>query len=191
MLWHCTLQMGLIIYMSLFLLSPKTLCLPFDPQDNAFLSWAHFYAHSTICLTPGSVEHSTLHQRKTSRGAHLHFRENTFSKFVTTFNNHNHMWCLLLIWWHLTILKLAGATICTLNMDIMWLLTLLIVLFLLFAPCICNCVAGFVSSHMKSFKLQMVAQTPMTAATSSNYYLGPREQRPSIWGLGEYVTSLI
>ena len=32
---------------------------------------------------------------------------------------------------------------------------LLIVLFLLFAPCICNCVTGFVSSCMKTFKLQM------------------------------------
>ena len=48
---------------------------------------------------------------------------------------------------------------------------ILIVLFLLFAPCTCNCVAGFVSSHMKAFKLQMVAQTPAPAAASSNYYL--------------------
>ena len=32
---------------------------------------------------------------------------------------------------------------------------ILIVLFLLFAPCICNCVTGFVSSCMKAFKLQM------------------------------------
>ena len=57
---------------------------------------------------------------------------------------------------------------------------ILIVLFLLFAPCICNCVAGFVSSRMKAFKLQMVAQTPATAAASSNYYLGPLDQRSSI-----------
>ena len=42
---------------------------------------------------------------------------------------------------------------------------ILIVLFLLFAPCICNCVAGFVSSRMKAFKLQMVAQTPATATS--------------------------
>ena len=33
---------------------------------------------------------------------------------------------------------------------------ILTVLFLLFAPCICNCVTGFVSSCMKAFKLQMV-----------------------------------
>ena len=49
-------------------------------------------------------------------------------------------------------------------------------LFLLFAPCICNCITGFVSSRMKAFKLQMVTQTPATAATSSNYYLGPLDQ---------------
>ena len=45
---------------------------------------------------------------------------------------------------------------------------ILIVLFLLFAPCICNCITGFVSSRTKAFKLQMVAQTPATAAASSN-----------------------
>ena len=33
---------------------------------------------------------------------------------------------------------------------------ILIVLFLLFAPCFCNCVTGFVSSCMKAFKLQPV-----------------------------------
>ena len=63
--------------------------------------------------------------------------------------------------------------------------------FLPFAPCICNCVAGFVSSHMKAFKLQVVAQTAATVEASSNYYLGPLDQRLSIWGLGEYVASLI
>ena len=57
---------------------------------------------------------------------------------------------------------------------------ILIVLFLLFAPCICNCITEFVSSCMKAFKLQMVAQTPATAAPSSNYYLGPLDQISSI-----------
>ena len=76
---------------------------------------------------------------------------------LMTFNNPQMAWCNTLY----------------LTMDIMGLLTLLIVLFLLFAPCMCNCVAGFVSSRMKAFKLQMVAQTPATAAASSNYYLGP------------------
>ena len=57
---------------------------------------------------------------------------------------------------------------------------ILIVLFLFFAPCICNCVAGFSSSCMKAFKLQMVAQAPMNATASSNYYLGPLDHKPSI-----------
>ena len=37
-------QMGLIIYVSLLLLTPNILSLPLDPQDNVFLSWAHSYA---------------------------------------------------------------------------------------------------------------------------------------------------
>ena len=57
---------------------------------------------------------------------------------------------------------------------------ILIVLFLLFAPCICNCITGFVSSRMTAFKLQMVAQTPATPAAASNYYLGPLDQISSI-----------
>ena len=54
---------------------------------------------------------------------------------------------------------------------------ILTVLFLLFAPCICNCITGFISSSMKAFKLQMVAQTPATAAAA---YLGPLDQISSI-----------
>ena len=44
MFWLCTFQMALIICVRLLLLTPKILSLPFDPQDNAFLSWAHSYA---------------------------------------------------------------------------------------------------------------------------------------------------
>ena len=40
---------------------------------------------------------------------------------------------------------------------------ILIVLFLLLAPCICNCVTGFVSSRMMAFKLLMVVQAPTRA----------------------------
>ena len=63
-----------------------------------------------------------------------------------------------------------------------WWTTILITILLivLFAPCICNCITGFVSSRMKAFKLQMVAQTPATAAAASNYYLGPLDQIISI-----------
>ena len=57
-------------------------------------------------------------------------------------------------------------------------------------PCICNCITGFISSLMKAFKLQMVAQIPATAVASSNYYLGPLDQISSIGGLGEYVANL-
>ena len=58
---------------------------------------------------------------------------------------------------------------------------ILIVLYLLFAPCICNCITGFVSNHLKAFKLQMVVQAPTSATTSSNnYYLGPLDQRWSL-----------
>ena len=48
-----------------------------------------------------------------------------------------------------------------------------------------------VSNYLKAFKLQMVVQAPTSATASSKYYLGPLDQRPSIWGLGEYVASTI
>ena len=66
-----------------------------------------------------------------------------------------------------------------------------IVLFLLFDPYLCNCIIGFISSCMKAFKLQMLAQTPATTAAASNYYLGPLDQISSIWRLGKYVASPI
>ena len=56
---------------------------------------------------------------------------------------------------------------------------------------ICNCKTGLVSNRLKAFKLQMVVQAPTSATASSNYYLGPLGQKPSIWGLGEYVFSPI
>ena len=64
---------------------------------------------------------------------------------------------------------------------------ILIVLFLLFAPCVCNCITGFFSNHLKAFKLQMVVQAPTSTTAFSNYYLGPLDQRPSLLGLGKYV----
>ena len=141
------------------------------------------------CLTAGSAEHSPLHQWKASHDGYLHFKENTFSKSANTFDN-NHMWCLFFVRWYLTTLEWTGVILCTLTMDITRLL-FLIVLFLLFAPCICNCVTGFVPSRMKAFKLQMVAQTPASTAASPDYYLGPLDQTSSLWGLGEYVASAI
>ena len=55
---------------------------------------------------------------------------------------------------------------------------ILIVFFLLFAPCTCNCVTGFVSNHLKAFKLQTVVQAPRSATDSSSYYLGPQIRDP-------------
>ena len=46
-------------------------------------------------------------------------------------------------------------------------------------------------NRLKAFKLQMVVQASTSATASSNYYLGPLDQRPSVWGLGEYVASTI
>ena len=77
----------------------------------------------TIRLTAGSLEHSPLHQWKASRGGHLHFKENTFSKSANTFHN-NHMQCLFLNWWHLTTLRWTDVT-----MDIMWLSILILTWF--------------------------------------------------------------
>ena len=76
--------MGLIIYVSLLLLTPKILSVSFDPQDNAFLSWAHFLAafhnwsNCWVCtaLPSSSVE-----------GGFLHFKERTFFNSVVTSNN--------------------------------------------------------------------------------------------------------
>ena len=53
---------------------------------------------------------------------------------------------------------------------------ILIVLYLLFAPCICNCIMGFISNHLKAFSLQMVVQIPTSVTGSSNHCLGPLDQ---------------
>ena len=146
--------------------------------------------HSTISLTAGSVERSPLHQWKVSSwGGHLHFKEKTFPKSANTFDN-NHMWCLFLNWWHLITLKWTGATLCILAMNIMWLFILILTWFNDYFALVCNCIMGF-SNHLKAFNLQMVVQAPTSATTSSKYYVGPLDQRPSIWGLREYVASTI
>ena len=129
MLWLCTFQMGLIIYMSLHLrflmrLQKSWVCrliLKTTPSCPG-LTPTH---HLTISLTAGSVERSPLHQWKASHGGHLHFKEKTFSKCVNTFDD-NYVLCLFFIWWPLPTLKWTGATLCTLTMDITWLLILII-----------------------------------------------------------------
>ena len=55
--------MGLIIYVSLILLTPKILSLLFDPQDDAFLSWAHSYAafhNRSKCWVCGALPSSSV-----------------------------------------------------------------------------------------------------------------------------------
>ena len=55
--------MGLLIYVGLLLLTPKILSLPFDPQDNAFLYWAHSYAefhNQSNCWVCGTLSSSSV-----------------------------------------------------------------------------------------------------------------------------------
>ena len=55
--------MGLITCVSLLLLTPDILSLPFDPQDNAFLSQAHFYAafhNRSNCWVCGALPSSSV-----------------------------------------------------------------------------------------------------------------------------------
>ena len=49
-------------------------------------------------------------------------------------------------------------------------------------PYICNCKMRFVSNSLEAFKLQMVVQAPMSATTSSNYYLGALDRDPQYEG---------
>ena len=63
MLWLRTFQMGLITCVSLLLLTPDILSLPFDPQDNAFLSQAHSYAafhNRSNCWVCGALPSSSV-----------------------------------------------------------------------------------------------------------------------------------
>ena len=58
-----TCRMGLIICVGLLLLTPKVLSLLFDPQDNAFLSWAHFYSafhNQSNCWVCGTLPSSSV-----------------------------------------------------------------------------------------------------------------------------------
>ena len=179
--------MGLIIYVSLLLLTPNILSLPLDPQDNVFLSWAHSYAvfhNRSNCWVCGALPSSSVEGFLWWTSP---LQGKDFLQVCEYLRQQSHAMPLL----HLMTSTNPKMDWCN-TMDMMWLLILiLIVLFLLFVPCICNCITGFVSSCMKAFKLQMVAQIPATAVASSSYYLGPLDQISSIWGLGEYVVSPI
>ena len=96
MLWLCTFQMGLINYVSPLLLTSKILSLPFDPQDNAFLSWAHFYAafhNQSNCWVYGALPSSSVDGFPwwTSPLQGKDFLQ------VCKYLDNNHMWCLFFI----------------------------------------------------------------------------------------------
>ena len=58
-----TFLMDLIIYVGLLLLTAKVLSLPFDPQDNTFLSWAHSYPafhNQSNCWVCGALPSSSI-----------------------------------------------------------------------------------------------------------------------------------
>ena len=113
-------SVGLITYVVLLLLTPKMLSLPFDfLKTMTSCPGLIPMLPSTISLIAVSAEHSPPDQLKTSQGEFLHFKEGAFFNSENTFTNNNHMWCLFLIWWHLTTLKWTDVT-----MDIMWLLIL-------------------------------------------------------------------
>ena len=60
---YCMATMGLITYVSLLLLTPDILSLPFDPQDNAFLSRAHSSAafhNRSNCWVCGALPSSSV-----------------------------------------------------------------------------------------------------------------------------------
>ena len=90
MLSLCSFQMGLITYVSLLLLTPNILSLPFDPPDNAFLSWAHssaaFHSQSN-CWVSGALPSSSVEGFPWWTSP---LQGKTFSNSVNTFNN-NHM----------------------------------------------------------------------------------------------------
>ena len=106
-------RMGLIIYVSLLLLTPKILSLPFEPQDNAFLSWAHSYAafhNRSNCWVCGALPSSSVEgfQRWTSP-----LQGKDFLQICEYLRQQSHVMPLI----HLmtfTNLKWTGAKLCAL-----------------------------------------------------------------------------
>ena len=119
-----------------------------SPKKKRLSLWqtvfVHRYCHRSWSLRINYVTQLSAfqppHQLKASRSGFLDFRERAFFNPGNTFTNNNHMWCLFLIWWHLTILRCTDVT-----MDIMWLLILIMFWLGLMAilPYVCNCKTGF------------------------------------------------
>ena len=116
--------MGLIIYVSLLKLTPKILILPLILKTMLSCPGLTPTQHFTNSLTAWSVEHSLLINGRlpmvdisTSRKFFLQVCEYLWQQSYVM---------PLFIWRHITVIKSTGATCCTLTMDIMWLLILLI-----------------------------------------------------------------
>ena len=105
-----TSQTELIIYVGLLILTPKILSLPFNSQDNAFLSCVHSYTtfHNQSNFWICRALHLLINWRLPMVG---------FSALRKGLS-----WTLQ---WHLTILRWTGITYCTLTMDVTWLLILI------------------------------------------------------------------
>ena len=144
--------------------------------------------HSTINQIAGSAEHSPPHQLKASDGEFLHFKEKTLqlcqylhqqqSCVMPLFNmmtSNN----LKMDWYNTLYLNYGHNVTFNFNYVLTGLMTILAYIY--------NCKMGFVSNCLKAFRLQIMVQAPMSATTFSNCYLGPLDQRPSIWRWGEYV----
>ena len=146
--------------------------------------------HSTICLTAGSVEHSPLHQRKASHGGHLHFKERTF--FLQGWK---HLWQQSYVKPLLNLMtsnnpKWTGATLCTLTVDIMWLLTLLIVPFFCLLPESVTMWLDLFSAAWRLLSYKWLLKLLLLRQLSPTTPWGPWI-KDSIWGLGEHVASPI
>ena len=107
-------EMRLRIYMGLLLLTPKVLSLPFDPQDNLFLSCTHSYA--------------TFHNRHNCWVCRALTPLINWSLPMVGFSSSRKRLSSTL-WWHLAILRCTGIIYCTLTMNIMWLLILILTWF--------------------------------------------------------------
>ena len=87
--------MGLIIYVSLLLLTPKILSLPFDPQDNAFVSWANSYAafhNQSNCWVCGVLPFSSVEGFPWWTSP---LQEKDFLQVCKYFQQHSHVMLLL------------------------------------------------------------------------------------------------
>ena len=186
--WEGPYQISLTSYTGLLLLTPKVLSPLFDPQDNAFLFWAHSYAtlhnwsNCWVCGTlPSSIEGFTwcvspLQGKDFPQlGQYLHQQQLYVMPLFNLMTSNNPK----MDWYNTLYLNYGHNVTFNFGYVLTGLMTILAYIY--------NCKMGFVFNHLKAFRLQMMVQAPMSATTFSNCYLGPLDQRPSIWGWAEYV----